>query len=792
MEQIFRVILSLSISGGMVGLLILLFRPVSRRFFAKKWTYYLWLLVLVRLLVPIHADINLMGQLSAMLAATDSRQVSMGEASESGHVANVEAETGNVSDMESVGNAGGTFDAAVIENARQNETATVTSVARQEMNRRAYILQIAGICWILGVFLTIVYRVCTYKNFVKGINAGCVAVTDRRLLCKSAEIQTRLGIIREVPLYENASVNTPMLIGFRKPQIILPSNLVVEMDGGENDIRLILHHELIHYKRRDIWYKWLFQAVLCVHWFNPLLYLFNRIFNVDCELACDEAVMALLSEEGRRIYGNVLLDVAEKNLSEGAFAVHGNVPMMTLLEEKKTLKERLHGIAKYQKKGFVIGFCSALVLVAFIALAVVCGVADVRTDSGNVLVMRNESPGIVGRVLKNIPDMPDITDIPTPSFGEPMLVNKSGNAYRIYDNDELIAGESEHDTWQASNYCGGGESVDIGKFTFNGSDDVWIVHTNKETTLEIFSMFDLREGRFKFVWVRPDQTVQTLNESGGKNTVKITLPQGRNVIKMVGQKAQVKDISISYGGVTEEDVDAIYRDVNQEYAYQVLEGKKPIDVSRLEEVSFNLTAEEVSRLFQKALEEDAVLSEENWVDWFVYSDAKEAGQYLLEELKAGGIKEFDSGILVKIAPYMRGEDVSECFRYLLERGKVSESDLEDILIYSDADSSSQYLVEAIKTGKMNEFNGKLLAQVGFRISPDDLADIVLTLGKDELTFYELRDYVIPYLGEEQTMQCIYHYIDLGNVLTDSQLWDLWPRVSEENYLRVIEYNGKQK
>ena len=794
MEQIFRVILSLSISGGLVGLLILLCRPVTRRFFARRWTYYLWLLVLVRLLVPVHGDINLMGQLSTMLAEMGNQQVSV-EESVSEHVENAEAEEpeGNVLDVENAETADETFDAAIIENIRRNETAIGTSVDKQEANRRAHIFQIAGIIWILGVFLTIVYRVCTYKNFVKGINAGCVAVTDRRLLCKSAEIQTRLGIIREVPLYENASINTPMLIGFRKPQIILPSNLVVEMDGGENDIRLILHHELIHYKRRDIWYKWLFQAALCVHWFNPLLYLFNRIFNVDCELACDEAVMALLSEEGRRIYGNVLLDVAERNLSGEAFVMHRNVPAMTLLEEKKTLKERLYGIAKYQKKGFVIGFCSALVLAVFVALAVACGVAGVHTDSGSMFVMRNSSPGIVGRVLKNIPDIPDvpdIPDIPTPSVGGLMPVNKSGNAYRIYDDDELIAGESEHDTWEASNYCGGGKSVDIGKFALNGSDEVWIVYANKETTLEIFSMFDLRDGRFKFVWVRPDQTVQTLNESGGKNTVKITLPQGRNVIKMVGQKAQVKDISISYGGVIEEDVDAIYRDVNEEYAYQVLEGKQPIDVSRLEE--FYLEPELVSILFQKALEQGAVLSERNWVDFFVYSDAEVTSQYLLEKLKAGEIRGFDSGILAKIAVYMRGEDVSECFRYLLERGKVSESDLEDILIYSDANLSSQYLIEAIKKGELNEFNGKLLAQVSFRISSDDLTDLVLTLGKDELSFNELRDYVIPYLGEEQTMQCIYHYIDLGNVLTDSQLWDLWPRVSEENYLRVIEYNGKQK
>ncbi|MDE7429311.1 MAG: M56 family metallopeptidase [Lachnospiraceae bacterium] len=797
MEQIFRVILSLSISGGLVGLLILLCRPVTRRFFAKRWTYYLWLLVLVRLLVPVHGDINLMGRLSTMMAEADSRQVSVEEVSEYGDVENAEVEKpeGNVSGMESAGTADKTFDVEIIENIGRNETAIGTSVDKQEANRRAHIFQIAGIIWILGVFLTIVYRVCTYKIFVKGINAGCVAVTDRRLLCKSAEIQTRLGIIREVPLYENASINTPMLIGFRKPHIVLPSNLVVEMDGGENDIRLILHHELIHYKRRDIWYKWLFQVALCVHWFNPLLYLFNRIFNVDCELACDEAVMALLSEEGRRIYGNVLLDVAERNLSGEAFVMHRNVPAMTLLEEKKTLKERLYGIAKYQKKGFVIGFCSALVLAVFVALAVACGVAGVHTDSGSMFVMRNSSPGIVGRVLKNIPDIPDvpdIPDIPTPSVGGLMPVNKSGNAYRIYDDDELIAGESEHDTWEARNCYGGETRRVIDKFVLNGSDVLWIMYANKETTLEISSTFDLHDGRFKFVWVKPDRTVNTLNESGEKNTVKITLPQGRNVIKMVGQKAHVENIEIAYSGVDKKDIDGIYYSEDEEYAYRVQAGLEPLDMARLDDISIYLDAKEVSEFYRYAWESGIVLSSDNWENLFIYSDQELTSCYLLEALQDGKIKEFDSQTLVEIASYMRGEDVSECFRYLLEHGKVSESDLEDILIYSDADLSSKYLIEAIKKGELNEFNGKLLAQVSFRISPDDLTDLVLTLGKDELTFHELRDYVIPYLGEEQTMQCIYHYIDLGNVLTDSQLWDLWPRVSEENYLRVIEYNGKQK
>lgn len=72
MGRLFSVILSLSISGGLVGLLTLLLRPLTERFFAKRWTYYLWFLVIARLLLPVHADINLMEYLSVRLAAVES------------------------------------------------------------------------------------------------------------------------------------------------------------------------------------------------------------------------------------------------------------------------------------------------------------------------------------------------------------------------------------------------------------------------------------------------------------------------------------------------------------------------------------------------------------------------------------------------------------------------------------------------------------------------------------------------------------------------------------------------
>lgn len=507
MEQIFRVVLSLSVSGSLIGLLLLLFRPVTGRFFARRWTYYLWLLVIVRLLTPIHADVNLMDYLSntLMSAGTDLTDADNGKELAAGSEY-VQTQFGTLQKGES-----GADDAAL-----PNITdMTETSRDVVKIGRKTAFFFFAGIVWICGVMFAILRRFYSYRRFLKEVCGTCKPVTDERVLNKGMEIQTRLGVGRTVPIYESDAVDIPMLIGFWKPGIYLPTTLLAQMSGREYDVCLILHHELIHYKRRDICYKWLFQAALCVHWFNPLLYVFSRKFNVDCEFACDEAVMALLSEEGRKDYGNVLLDVAQKNLCEESFwgkstMMHKNIPTMTLVEEKSTLKERLREIAHYHKKGIAIGFCSAAVLFLFATVAVGCGVVRVRGE------------------------------ISDPSFdlGEALWISTKGKAYQIYDDEALIAGDSESDVWRAYDYCGGESSVEIQKFSLNGSDTLWILYANKETDLEVASGFGLRDGRFKLVWVRPDQTVQTLNESGENNTVKITLPEGRNVIKMVGQKAR--------------------------------------------------------------------------------------------------------------------------------------------------------------------------------------------------------------------------------------------------------------
>lgn len=798
MTQLFTVVLSLSVSGALVGLLVLLFRPVCGRVFSKRWTYYLWLLVIARMLLPIHADVNLMEYLSENLAAVGSHLTNVAETEDDNGRTGTAADVTRMEDTAGQDNASGVTDAEAVGLSSVSSAEKISDSSRNSSTKIdiwTSFLQVGAIIWILGVIFTALRKLIIYCRFVKEVGTACASVTNERILVQSAEIQRRLRIGKRVPLYECAGIDSPMLIGFWMPRIYLPQALLAEMAGRENDICLILHHELVHYKRKDIWYKWLFQAALCVHWFNPLVYVLRRKFNIDCELACDETVLKLLSEEGRLAYGNVLLDVAQKDWSEGMFSgkslgTHTDVPAMTLLEEKSTLKERLRGIARYHKTGLIVGLCSAAVLGLFVIAAVVCGVKGTYGGFGSARILRNQGDPI-SSLVEHFWEKSTWSETWKDSFdlAQPIVVSSSGTAYRMYDDDALIAGDSESDCWRAWMYSGGDRSVNVKRFMFNGSESLWILYANKETTLEISSVFGLYDGRFKLVWIDPDQTVQTLNESGEENTVKLTLPQGRNVIKMVGQKAKLTDLNVAYGGIKKGDFDGIYDNEAAEYAYQVLEGKQPFDAAKLEEVGTYLKEKEVSELCRKALEEEAVLSKENWQNFFIYSDEKLTARYLLEALQADQVREFDSEILVAIMPYMQEADVSECFRYLLERDVVSALDWQEIFVYSDADKSAGYLAAALREGKANDFSDRALQKICPYVSTKSLTDVVTAM--DELSFDGL-DHVLAYVKEDDVVTCVYHYIDLGNVLTDVELRKVQAYVSEKDFYRVVEYNGKNK
>lgn len=121
-----------------------------------------------------------------------------------------------------------------------------------------------------------------------------------------AEEEARLaGIGGEIRLLASPLAQSPMLVGFFRPTILLPLEHL-----PDSDARFILAHELTHFRRKDLWKKLLFLMVRCAHWFNPIVYLLNRDFSRWLETSCDEQVVSSLDRDQRKEYGRLLIDYA--------------------------------------------------------------------------------------------------------------------------------------------------------------------------------------------------------------------------------------------------------------------------------------------------------------------------------------------------------------------------------------------------------------------------------------------------------------------------------------------------
>ncbi|HTJ24143.1 MAG TPA: M56 family metallopeptidase [Gemmatimonadaceae bacterium] len=116
----------------------------------------------------------------------------------------------------------------------------------------------------------------------------------------------RLGIRRRVRLFVSRDVGVPMTWGCLRPVVLLPHAIV---DWSANERRLALIHELTHV-RRDDWLVALIARVSCAaYWFHPGVWFLARRLREDCEIACDDAVLACGARQSD--YASLLMRAAE-------------------------------------------------------------------------------------------------------------------------------------------------------------------------------------------------------------------------------------------------------------------------------------------------------------------------------------------------------------------------------------------------------------------------------------------------------------------------------------------------
>ena len=340
-------LLTLSLSGSALALLLLLLRRVFVRQMPSTVYYYAWLLVLLRFALPLPGLVP---------ALSPSSQPEPTPAAVSAPLPGAGAEeffpgapnpvfipaSGMALPADAAGDTAPTPTAVPVQTA---------APARPAFDWRAPSLWLT--VWAVGAGLCLAAPVGSYVLFTAWLR--------RTLRRPDAFVRSVYASLpgRKPALYVSRRLSSPLMYGVFFPKIVLP-----EREYGEELLVNILRHELTHYRRFDTLYKWLAAAVLSAHWFNPLAWLIRREINRACELSCDEMLLRSMTRAEKQSYGSTLLTMA------AASALPAGVVATTFSTQKKNLKERLEQIMHYKKSGARL--VAALLTVAILAG---CGVA---------------------------------------------------------------------------------------------------------------------------------------------------------------------------------------------------------------------------------------------------------------------------------------------------------------------------------------------------------------------------------------------------------------------------------
>ena len=314
MTAIFERVLNMSLTGSIVIAVVLLARLLLRRA-PKIYSYMLWAVVLFRLLCPISLSAGL--SVLKPLPVTTTQGLS----------------TVNYRPVEPVTPASGQIGQ---EAARQEPAETVKAETGDQT------MTLAAAVWLT----------------VGGALAGCSLVQYTVLRRKLREAVLYRG---EILLSDK--IRTPFVMGVLSPKIYLP------WDTPQEERRFIIAHERQHIHRGDPLWKLLGYLALCVHWFNPLVWLAFFLGGKDMEMSCDEAVLNRLGEGIRADYSQALLRLAtHKRLIAG----------MPLAFGEGETKGRVRNMARWRRpKVWVSGICAVLCL----AVLAVCALNPQKSDS---------------------------------------------------------------------------------------------------------------------------------------------------------------------------------------------------------------------------------------------------------------------------------------------------------------------------------------------------------------------------------------------------------------------------
>ncbi|HHY83075.1 MAG TPA: hypothetical protein GX505_10430 [Clostridiales bacterium] len=211
-------------------------------------------------------------------------------------------------------------------------------------------IEFGAYIWMLGIIILLVYSLVS------------VLVLRRQL--KAAQLI-------EKNIFEARNLKTPFVLGAIRPKIYLPAGL------NNDEKSYILLHEQTHIRRKDHIIKMLAFFVLCIHWFNPLVWAAYLFMSIDMELSCDERVLKEMDGEIKKPYANSLLSLAAgRHILNGSPIAFG----------EGNVKWRIKNVLNYKKPAFWVSLLSV-----FLAAAIGIGLLANPQDKGSFDNINNDN-----------------------------------------------------------------------------------------------------------------------------------------------------------------------------------------------------------------------------------------------------------------------------------------------------------------------------------------------------------------------------------------------------------------
>ena len=307
-------LLQMSFLGTVIILLIVVLRAVLINRLPKKTFLILWWIVLIRLLVPF--SIKSVTSIYSLLQSI-------------------------YSDINPVRTAQTTTFLPIHGN--MPETANGLSEA---MVQRTESISILSVIWLAGLLLCFGFFAVSYIKCYREFRFSLPVENDILEAWKEKH-----PLKRSLSIRQTETIAAPLSYGVIRPVILMPKNTEWK---NIYQLRYVLEHEYVHIRRLDMLTKLIMIAAVCIHWFNPLVWVMYILFNRDLELSCDETVVRRFGMDIKSVYATALISMEEKK--------SGLTPLCNSFS-KNAIEERIRAIMKIKKTSKFAVIISAVLVI---------------------------------------------------------------------------------------------------------------------------------------------------------------------------------------------------------------------------------------------------------------------------------------------------------------------------------------------------------------------------------------------------------------------------------------------